>query len=182
MKVKCAYCGMSTDKSIGHYNRAMKLGAKLYCNHKCFGLDRRGNETEEEKREIKSWYDMFIRESMTDDERDIYILNKALYFFLDYRENPEKYKLRRQEKMPRHIEYCRQPSYKEKKHKYDVERNAKNTYGEYWEAAVILNELEKMVDNRLAKAQNGLINKSKKRKRLWQKMQAKQTLSSLLVI
>jgi Neuraminidase (sialidase) len=77
------------------------------------------------------------------------------------------------------VEYCRQPEYKEYKREYDVKYHAKKNYGEYWEAAILLNELENEIDNRTARKENKLYNKStSKRKRSWQKA-LKQTLRNL---
>lgn len=178
MEVKCSYCSKKTEKSTGHYNRATKLGAKLYCSQKCFGLDRRADESIEDKRRIKYFYDAFLHLADPEKKRKA----AADYFKKDYAANPEKYKKWRRERQARHSEYCRQPEYKSYKHKYDVERHHKNMYGEFWEASILLNELEKNIDNREAKKSTGLICKSQKRKRQWRKIQAKSPLSSLLVI
>lgn len=178
----CAYCEKLFQKCAGHLNRAKKIGSPIYCDRKCAGLGRRTNETTEEKKSIKSWYDAFLAVSMTEEDMDLEILQRMVYFQIDYSRNPEKYKTERQRKMPSHLEYCRQPKYKEYKKEYDLNYRAKKDYGEFAEAAVVLFKLEKEIDVRLAKKQNNLINKSQKRKRLWQKIQAKQTISSLLAI
>jgi ssDNA-binding Zn-finger/Zn-ribbon topoisomerase 1 len=177
MKATCDYCGKEMFKKTGHYNRAMKLGAGIYCDRKCAGLGRRIDETPEQKKIYKQWYDLFIRASLTDDERDIRTLQALVLFHLDYRNNPEKYKDRRRRKMPAHIEYCRQPEYRKKKKAYDEVHRAKKFYGEYWEAAIVLKKLEKEIPTRVADKENKLYNKSTtKRKRLWQKV-LKQTSS-----
>jgi len=178
--ITCAYCGKDAEKSLGDYNRATKLGAKLFCSLKCCGLNRRTNETEEEKKDVKTWYDLFIRASMTEEEKIIESINNALWFQLDYKANPAKYKKWRQKRMPKHIEYCRQPSYKAKKHQYDIKRNHKSKYGAFWEASIVLLQLEKELDKRVAKGELKLITKSQKRKRKWQKLQKQLTLNSLL--
>jgi hypothetical protein len=178
----CDYCGKTSKKHSGHINRSRSIGAPVYCDRKCAGLGRRTNETPEEKKIHKQWYDLFIRASLTDEERAIRRMNAAILFQIDYNANPEKYKQERQRRMPAHVEYCRQPKYKRYKKEYDFNYRAKKEYGEFGEAVVVLIELEREIDVRLAKKENGLINKSQKRKRLWQKMQAKQTTSSLLEI
>jgi hypothetical protein len=171
MEATCDYCGKTMHKNVGHYNRAKKLGAGIYCDKKCAGLGRRTNETPEEKKIHKQWYDLFIRASMTDDERDLKSLQSLVHFYLDYRANPDKYKEQRQRRMPAHVEYCRQPGYKIKKRAYDEVHRAKKTYGEYWEAAIVLKNLEKAIPSRLADKENKLYNKSTtKRKRLWRKV------------
>lgn len=182
MQAKCDYCGKTIHKYAGHINRAKKMGAGIYCDRKCAGLRRRTNETLEEKKVHKQWYDLFIRESMTEDEKIYKSFNALVLFHLDYQANPEKYRQERQRKMPAHVEYCRQPKYKKYKKEYDLNYRAKKDYGEFAEAAVVLFKLEDAIDVRLAKKENGLINKSQKRKRVWQKMQTKQAINSLLAI
>jgi hypothetical protein len=170
MIVKCVHCGKDTEKSTGHYNRAMKLGAKLFCSLKCCGLNHRINESNDEKVFIKSLYDLFLRISRTDEEVDLEYLQNAVAFQLDYKVNTEKYKEIRRKRMPFHIMYCKQPKYKKYKQRYDEQYRAKKFYGEYWEAAIVLKNLENEIDARQAKRENKIYNKSIKRKRLWQKM------------
>ena len=40
IKVKCAQCRRTFQKSVGAYNRAMKIDSPLYCTQKCCGLAR----------------------------------------------------------------------------------------------------------------------------------------------
>jgi len=175
----CAYCGKEGVKHISKYHWSIKEGLNQYCNRKCAGLGRRTNETEEEKKVYKQWYDLFIRASRTEDEYILYTLQKLVLFHLDYRVNPEKYKKHRQRRMPAHIEYCRQPKYKEYKKAYDEQYRAKKDYGEFWEAAIALKNLDKEIDYRESKRQNKLYHKSStKRKRAWQK-QLKQSVRNL---
>jgi len=179
IKFKCDYCGKESERYVGHINRARKLNAGLYCDRKCASLGHRTNETEEEKKVYKQWYDLFIRVSMTDEEKVIRMMNAAILNQLDYRANPEKYREIRKRKMPKHIEYCRQPKYKEYKKGYDEQYRAKKYYGDYWEAAIALKNLENEVDGREAFKQNKLYNKNTKtRKRLWVK-QLKQNVKNL---
>jgi hypothetical protein len=145
-------------------------------------MGRRTNETQEDKKVYKQWYDLFIRASRSEDEYWFNVFRGAFNFHMDYAANPEKYRDQRRAKQAAHNEYCRQPEYKEYKKSYDQGYRAKKDYGEFGEAAIVLSELEKEIDVRLAKRQNGIINKSQKRKRLWQKIQAKQSLNSLLEI
>jgi len=171
MKATCAYCGNKFEIHTGHFNRANKVGLNVYCCKKHSTLGRRSSETKEEKKAVKMWYDMLLRVSMTEDDRMLHSLQNAVYFNIDYANNPEKYKEIRRIKMPKHVEYCRQPAYKKRKKKYDEQYRAKINYGSFWEAAVVLKELENVIDAREAKKENKLFNKStSKRKRLWQKM------------
>jgi hypothetical protein len=185
MNLICSHCNKEfkvKENNIGQRRKSIRLGLPVYCSQTCTGLARRTNETPEEKKIHKQWYDLFIRASLTDEERAIKKMNAAILFQLDYQANPDKYKQERQRKMPGHVEYCRQPKYKRYKKEYDLNYRAEKEYGEFGEAVVVLIKLEREIDVRLAKKENGLINKSQKRKRLWQKMQAKQTTSSLLEI
>lgn len=162
----------------GDYNRAKKRGAPVYCGKVHAGLARRTNKSDAQLKEEKWWYDAFHRLF----DADIIKQKKAEYFQKDYKANPDKYREQRKKKQPYQNEYCRQPGYKAYKHQYDVERWHKTNYGVFWEASILLMQLEKEIDIRLAKQENDIINKSQKRKRLWQKIQAKQNLSSLLQI
>lgn len=185
MILTCNYCHKQfkvKENNIGSRKKSIRLGLPIYCNRECAGLGRRTNETEDEKKIHKQWYDLFIRASMTDDERNLDAFQNAVYFQMDYIANPEKYKEIRKKKMPKHIEYCRQPAYKAKKHTYDLERNHKTQYGDFWEASIILLQLEKEIDKRVAKGELKLITKSQKRKRKWQRLQKQLTLNSLLRI
>lgn len=182
MKLICCYCARTfkvKENNIGQRNISIRKGLPIYCNRKCAGLGRRSDETPEEKREIKSWYDMFLREAMTEDDKIFDSFANLVYFHMDYKANPAKYKVRRNENMSKHIEYCRQPKYKEYKKKYDEEHRAKKHFGSYWESAIILKNLDIEIDFRESKRQNKIYNKStSKRKRAWQK-QLKQNIRNL---
>jgi hypothetical protein len=181
MNLVCCYCGKSflvKENNIGQRKKSIKLGLPIYCNRTCAGLGRRTNETPEEKKAIKAWYDQFLAVSMTEEERELEELQRMVYFQWEYAQNPEKHRLRRQKRMEAHIEYCRQPEYKEYKKGYDEQYRAKKDYGEYWEAAIALKNLDKEIDYRESKRQNKIYNKSTtKRKRAWQK-QLKQNLKN----
>lgn len=161
IKVKCDYCGKSVKKYVGHVNRAKKLGAKLFCGKKCFGLNRRTNETAEEKKLIKYLYDTLLIYGDGEGKR----LSSKIWFRKDYDSNPKKYKKRREKKQEYHNEYCRQPGYKKKKKRYDQQYRAKKSYGIYWESLVALLALQEVVNNRAAKRDQKIYNKSQKRKR-----------------
>jgi hypothetical protein len=182
MELKCDYCNSTftvKPNSIGSRKRSIRLGLPIYCNKKCTGLAIRTNETEEEKKLYKQWYDLFIRVSRTEDEYWLKYLQTAFSFAFDYAANPEKYKRIRQGKKESHNEYCRQPEYKKKKKAYDEVHRAKKFYGEYWEAAIALKTLENEIDDKEGRRLNKLYNKSTtKRKRSWQK-QLKQNIKNL---
>lgn len=172
----CAYCGNSVQIYIGYINKAKKIGAPLYCDRKCAGLGRRSNETESEKKEIKAWYDAFLRESMTDKERQADAKKRAAYFQKDYIANPDKYRQQRQKRQEKHNEYCRQPEYRKWKKEYDQLYRSKKYYGKYWEAFIALRVLQGTVDNRQAKLDQNIFNKQQKRIRNAKKFIKRQEL------
>lgn len=166
MIVKCDYCGKDVEKKICHVNRARKLGKKLFCNRTCFGLNKRHNRTDAESKEIKRLYDLEYRDK---NESRLKIVRKE-WFAKDYAKNPEKYRLRRIAKYKKHLEYLSAPEYKEWKKNYDKVFRAKKQYGEFWEAELILRDIENEIDNREVKLQLGLINKTQKRKRKYERL------------
>lgn len=181
MKLICCYCSKSfavKENNIGQRKKSIRLGLPIYCNRTCAGLGRRTNETPEQKMAIKAWYDQFLNISMTDEEKELEELQRMVYFQWEYAKNPEKHRARRQARMEAHIEYCRQPEYKEYKKGYDETYRAKKNFGDYWESAIILKNLDNEIDYRESKRQNKIYNKSTtKRKRAWQK-QLKQNLKN----
>lgn len=153
------------EKSTGHVNRAKKLGLFLFCGRVCFGLNRR--TTKEQKIEAKRLYDIEYRAKNT--ER-IEARRKA------YEKSPagRAMQKRNREKFKQsHLEYCRTEEYRKYKRDYDQKHKAKGKYGEFWEAALVLKDIEEIIEpeKHEVKIQNGLLNKSQKRKRLWNSMQ-----------
>lgn len=167
VKVKCEHCGKSIMKYVGHVNRTRKLGGRLFCDRKCFGLFWRSNKTKEEKAAEKAAYDVKYRQNNLDWK----MFQAAFQFTWDYQNNPEKYREWRSKRMPKHVEYCRQKSYRKYKKKYDLKYYANKKYGEYGEAAVILYEIESIIDKRLSRQDRNCHNKTQKRKRLWKNLQ-----------
>lgn len=174
MKFNCAYCGNESEKPAGHYNRSVSIGAPVYCGRTCAGLGRRNNKTIEQKKADKAEYDKKFRKEYTEEIKQ----KKAEAFKKWYYEGggQEIERERRKLKMPKHVEYCRQPKYKEYKKQYDEKYHAKKQYGEFAEAAIALfkleDELERKNPEMLAiKFQNNTLNKSQKRKRKWQSNQ-----------
>lgn len=165
MIVNCEQCGASIEKTVGHINRALKSGCKLFCNKKCFGLSRRLNLSIEQKKQIKSEYDKEFRIKNKDRLKKI----KAEYHKKNY--DPVKAAIYRKSRMPYHVEYCRQPKYKKWKQQYDEVYTAKKNYGEYYESAIALKNILSQIDNRETKQLQGLSNKTQKRKRAWKTQQ-----------
>lgn len=147
VEITCGYCGKTTHKSTGHYNRARKLGAGLYCSKQCSSDAKRDTRPLKEKREEKRLYDIEYRAK----NKEMLKAKKADYFKRDYAENPEKYKAIRQKRMKGHVEYCRQPKYKEYKKQYDRQYRCKKKYGPMAEAASVLIDLEQAVRVKISK-------------------------------
>lgn len=167
MIVNCEHCGKPLEKSTGHVNRARKVGMKLFCNRICFGLNRRVQRTTEQKKEIKRLYDIEYRKKNHDyveARRKAYEKSPAGRAM--QKRNREKFK-------QHHLEYCRTPEYKAWKKNYDKVNHAKYNYGEFWEANLILNEIETVIEpeRKETKVQKGTYNKSQKRKRTWNSQQ-----------
>lgn len=176
IKIKCAQCGKVTKKHLGHVNRARKLGLKLFCGQKCFGLSRRHNKTIQELKEEKRLYDIEYRRK---NEKRLK-KKRGAWFKKDYAEHPEKYRKQRKKRQKKHNEYCRQPEYRKYKKDYDRKRVAKLQYDKFWEAAIALRDLGDIVDNRQAKKDQYIFNKSQKRKRNAKNTQRKELESCVM--
>lgn len=165
IETTCCHCGKGIEKSIGHYNRAMKLGLKLFCNHACFGLHRRSNKSIEQKKAEKSAYDRHYKTLNVEEKKK----KRQQYFKRTY--DPVKAALIRKDRMHLHVKYCQSPEYKEWKKKYDQQFRAKKKYGEFYESSIILEELEGLIDRYAASIEQNTYNKSQQRKRQWKNLQ-----------
>ncbi len=163
MKFSCAQCGEEADRPAGHVNRSRRTGLNLYCSRICSGLGRRTNKTKAQKVEEKRIYDMGYREAnlerITLAKRDYYARTK----------DREKEAIARKARMPRHVEYCRQPEYRKWKAGYDQTYRAKKTYGEYWECFLLTQSIRTEALNRMTdydiRFSKGTLSKSQQRKR-----------------
>jgi hypothetical protein len=61
MIVYCANCCRPTDKPTGAVNRAGAIGARLYCDRTCAGMQRLAGKTKAQKVAEKRIYDMAYR-------------------------------------------------------------------------------------------------------------------------
>ena len=177
MKTVCAYCGKKCEKSLGHYNRAMKMGCKVYCDKKCAGLGRRCGRTKEQDLQIKYFYDALRALSDVADSKR----KRHEWFRNDYAANPEKYKAERKKRYQQHLKYLSTEKYKKYKHDYDQIYCSKKQYGKFWEAAIALRNLRGIVDNRRAKQDQKSINKQQNRKRYANKNTKRKELESCSV-
>ena len=144
MRFTCSHCGTKGDRLAGHINRARKIGASLYCNRECAGLGRRKPpKSRAQKIAEKAAYDRKYR------ARNIERLKaeKRAYFQRTY--DPAKAAVERKKRMPRHVEYCRQPEYRAKKHIYDVRRYHEKAYGPLADASLLLKDLVSNINKRM---------------------------------
>lgn len=165
IKTSCDFCGKEIEKNIGCFNRARKLNRGVYCNRTCSGLGRRKNRTKEELREMDK------KRTARYKAKNIEVIRKRNREYWRKNYNPQKAKEARIRN--KHSEYCRTPEYRKYKQEYDRKYRANKNYGEFADAWLTLLEIEKEIDNREAKAQNSIINKTQRRKRAWQNSQPK---------
>jgi hypothetical protein len=112
---------------------------------------------------MKASYDRKRREANMDRLR----AEKKAYYARTGPLRRDKERETRKKRMPKHIEYCRQPEYVAWKKEYDAKYRAKE-FGEFDEAYMLLVSLEKEIRTRITRAeiyqQNGTANKTTKRK------------------
>jgi hypothetical protein len=83
--------------------------------------------------------------------------------------DPAKAAVERKRRMPWHVEYCRRPEYKAWKSKYDRRHRATKVYGPFAEAAMLTNDLDREIKQRMTthdiKWENKTANKAQFRRR-----------------
>lgn len=167
MNCLCAHCSLSFTARASRVNRAAKRGAPLYCGKRCAGLARRVFKTPEQKRFEKSAYDAVRRIELADRIKS----EKAAYFQRTY--DPAAAAIKRKERMPLHVEYCRRPEYVAWKAEYDATYRAKRYYGDWWEAFLLVNQIRVEVLTRSSahevRQTNGVINKAQERRRSYER-------------
>lgn len=166
--VQCTACGTWRLKENGEITRARKAGLNLYCNRTCAGVGRRKEPiTEAEQKAAKRQYDIEYRAKNADRLK----AEKAERFRRTY--DPAKAAVERRARMPRHIEYCRQPEYRKWKADYDRKFRAQKQFGPFAEAFLVLQDLQTEVLSRASRyeidLQNGKLNKATNRRRDYDK-------------
>ncbi len=168
MKMICVYCGKESERMVGHINRAKKLGAPIFCNKTCFGLNRRLHKSKEQKVAEKRLYDMKYRKK----NREEIKVKKAEYYQRTH--DPVKEAKARKSRMHLHVEYCRQPEYKEWKKSYDRAYLARKSAGEFWESKMLLLQLKEEIDSKMDRyersIEKGYYNKAQHRRREYEKL------------
>lgn len=160
----CPVCSFGVFVENGAIERARRADAPLYCGRACAGLARRKEPLPiTERKALKAAYDTEYRARNL---ARIKAQKAAHYQATCDREAERAY---RQRTMPRHVEYCRRPEYRAWKRDYDRQYRAKNEFGEFWESALLLTDLDTEIGARITRsevyAQNGTQNKSIRRKR-----------------
>jgi len=169
--MRCARCDSEFFASVGRTNAAAKIGAPLYCGKACAGLARRKPKAQEQKRAEKAEYDRNRRNDIEAAQRRK-AQRKAYYQANRERLLAEMAEYRKV-RMPAHVEYCRRPEYKAKKHEYDKKRNEQE-YADFAEAWRLLLEVEKEIRSQASayerRVANGYYtrNAQKRRRELWQ--------------
>lgn len=160
--VNCA-CGHPAMLEAGAVNRARRKGAPIYCTRECSGVFRRKNKTADQRKAEKAEYDRQRRAELADEIRAA----KREYHKRAY--DPVAAAEARKAKMPRHVEYCRRPEYREWKREYDRQYRAKQEFGPFWEASLLLLDLQAEVLTRATRyeidLQSGTLNKKQVRRR-----------------
>lgn len=95
------------------------------------------------KKAIKRYYDILYRKK----NRARLKREKAEYFQRTY--DPVKAAKERKKKMPKHVEYCRQPWYRKYKQGYDQKYLSQKRYGLFWESAILIRKIQKIVCQRV---------------------------------
>jgi len=159
---RCAHCGKRAQKEAGHVNRSRELGLRLFCGRRCAGLGRRKHKTKAQRVAEKREYDAeYRRKNLARIKAD-----KKAYFQRTY--DPEKARIERKKRMPKHVEYCRRPEYKVYKSKYDRKYRA-NKFGVFADAYLLTVDLNRAIKERSTNEQikweNCTANKAQFRRR-----------------
>ena len=129
---------------------------------------KRSQKTLEQKKAEKAAYDRARRERLGEALR----AKKRAAYYANRDEILSKQAVYRVKRMPAHVEYCRRPEYKAKKHEYDLKRNSEE-YGEFAEAHRLLVDLEKEIRSQASAYERRVANgyylrtAQKRRRELW---------------
>jgi len=162
---QCPQCQQSFQAATGRINRAASIGAPLYCGRACAGMARRlaNPPTEAERKAAKSAYDRKYRARHAEKRK----AQKADHYRRT--RDREKERVARKSRMPQHVEYCRRPEYREWKSDYDRRHRARKVFGEFADAALLLQDVEREIDSQATpyerRIMNGTLNKAQMRRR-----------------
>lgn len=163
VELTCPICQTTYQKRIAHISYRQKQGANnFFCSRACAYESRRDHKPVEQQKAEKAAYDNRYR------KRDYVKVKRAESHKRTY--DPERQRAYNQSRMAHHVEYCRRSEYRAKKKDYDQQYRAKKNYGEYWESALLIQQIEAQYDQREVRQINNLQNKTQKRKRAWKKL------------
>ena len=163
IELSCAHCGFTHLFEVSRVNRAKANSAPLYCGKDCAGLARRVFKTPEQKKAEKAAYDAKRRIDLADRiKAEKAARHKATY-------DPAKASIERKARMHKHVAYCQRPEYRAWKSAYDARRRAKQNFGEFADAFLLLQDVEREIEGRATKyeiyQQNKTLNKAQTRRR-----------------
>lgn len=162
---RCDWCGQPSKQKPGCINRARHAGLPLFCDRVCAGLRRRNPNplTDEQKKAAKREYDQAYR------AKNLARIKARKKAYNDTHYDPVEAAIKRKNRMPQHVEYCRRPEYRAKKHEYDRRYQMERSYGPWWEAGRVMTDLMNEIKSRATdyeiRMANGTTSKSTKRKR-----------------
>jgi len=166
MIITCSNCGVKKDRPTGDVNRAKKEGRKLYCSRKCSGIANRSHKSKEQLIEEKRIYDAQYR------QREGFKEKARANWAKNY--DPVKAAVYRKKRMHKHIAYCRTPEYKKWKSDYDKKYRAKKQFGNYYESALLLiqinTEIRKKESFTERATNKGTLNKWQTRRRSYERI------------
>lgn len=167
-KISCSWCGKQTSYETGHINRAKKNGNKLYCGKECSGFGRRSDKDVAAKKEAKRLYDIAYRAK----NKELLKVKKEAYYQTPAGRATQK---RNRDKMKEcHRQYIKTPEYRAWKREYDRKYLGKKQYGEFWEAYILINDLDREINSRISdydcRVLNGTLNKRLKRRREYERL------------
>ncbi len=161
--MKCPVCADGFTKPQSAINRAARIGAPIYCGRLCAGIARRNGKSLEQKRAEKREYDMARRKEKACEIKAA----KAEYY--QRTRDPVKEAVKRKERMPKHIAYCRRPEYRARKQEYDLQYRNKKEFGDFWESAILALEIRRqclaLLDDTEIRRNAGTLNKHQQRRR-----------------
>lgn len=147
-KIICPSCGKKAFRSVSAINRAKKDGLKIYCSRKCSAIGRRKDNPKTPRnpnwKTMKADYD---RKRRKEKSKELKAKKKAAYAIWGPKHREEE-RQKRKERMPKHVEYLRQPEYKAWKVKYDKKRRAEQ-FGDFKDAYTVLLKLTKEIKKQM---------------------------------
>lgn len=172
-KLTCNHCKKTFEEDSRKYKRRLwhlKKGTtkNVYCSMKCSGAAKYVG-----KEEIRKRHSLYLKEKMANDPifRAKRLANKKELYEKNKIEIEKRMKEKRAtlEYKEFRREYLSSKKYKTYKHKYDRVHRCKKKYGQFWEAASILidldNEIKKHATKEEIRVTNGTYNKAQFRSR-----------------